>query len=99
MNTTKDEQERQYYNKKLIKEGFQNEMKKPFRINWQELIANCIGIFIGLRIIHLTGLAERIANGVLSIVAQAVVIAVCMTVVNLIVKALAALLMRRAQNK
>lgn len=88
MQITKDEKERQYYNKKLIKEGFQNELKPPFRIDWPARLADCIGIFIGLRTIHLTGLEERITNGVLSILVQAAVIAVCMMVMTLILSAL-----------
>ena len=88
MNTTKEEKERQYYNKKLIKEGVQNELKKPFRINWAELIANCIGIFIGLQIFHLTGLEESITSGAVRILVQVLIVAACMTAVNLIANAL-----------
>ena len=34
MDTAKERQEQKYYNKKLIKEGFQDEMKKPHKIDW-----------------------------------------------------------------
>ncbi|MBR3449169.1 MAG: hypothetical protein IKH27_15345 [Oscillospiraceae bacterium] len=88
MQTTKDEKERQYYNKKLIKEGVRNELKQPFRINWIELIANCIGIFIGLRIFHLAALETRITNGAVRILVQVLLIAACMTVTNLLANAL-----------
>lgn len=88
MQITKDEKERQYYNKKLIKEGVRNELKQPFRINWIELIANCIGIFIGLRIFHLAGFETRITNGAVRILVQVLLIAACMTVTNLLANAL-----------
>ncbi len=98
MNQTKEEKERQYYNKKLLKEGVRNELKMPLKINWAELLANCIGIFIGLRITHLTALEERITNGVLSILVQAAVIAVCMAVMNLIVNALCRLFGKKQEQ-
>ena len=62
MDTSKERQEQKYYNKKLIKEDFQDEMKKPHKNDWIDFFSSWIGIFIGLRITHLTGIDTRIGS-------------------------------------
>ncbi len=48
MDKSQAEKERKYYNKKLIKNSIESEIKKSHKIDWKEYINDCIGIFLGL---------------------------------------------------
>ena len=57
MPKSKAEQERAYYNKKLIRDGMKYELKKPF--SWKKFLIEFsqyfIGILIGRRLITMIG--------------------------------------------
>ena len=88
MSISKDEKERQYYNKKLIKAGFQDEIKKPHKIDWADFVTTFLGIFIGLSINRLTGIETRISNGVLCFLSEILIMAGCLFAVKLAATAL-----------
>ena len=81
MGISKEEKERRYYNKKLIKEGLKDEIKKPHKIDLKELISNIIGLFLGMVIYDITGIDGFINNNfVRSILKIAVLVGVLMVV-------------------
>ncbi|HAG12346.1 MAG TPA: hypothetical protein DCG49_00610 [Ruminococcus sp.] len=71
---TKEEKERRYYNKKLIKDGFQNEMKKPLPIDIKDLIARILGCGLGLWLCDLIGTETLIRNNVMRFVVDVLIV-------------------------
>jgi len=69
----KTEKEREYYNHKILKESFSDEMKKPRRIDWAELIAVFIGVFLGLTIRDVIGTEQLISNSAARFFADTVI--------------------------
>ena len=63
MNTSNAEQERKHYNKKILKESIKDEMKKPHRIDWADMIAVFIGTVLGLSIRDAIDTKSLISNG------------------------------------
>lgn len=63
MDTNKAEQERKQYNKKLLKESFNDEMKKPHRTDWADMIATFFGTMLGLSIRDAIDTKSLISNG------------------------------------
>ena len=79
-----DEKERQYYNKKLIKQGFKNELKGAPKISLRELVLTLIGSFIGMAVIDVIGIDGLINNRVAVFLTEAVIIALSIHIVYLI---------------
>lgn len=79
-----DEKERQYYNKKLIKQGLKNELKGAPKISLRELVLTLIGSFIGMAVIDGIGIDGLINNRVAVFLSEAVIIALSIHIVYLI---------------
>lgn len=94
MNTDKNELERKQYNRKLLKESFNDEMKKPHRIDWVELAATAIGTFLGLLIKDAIGTKELISNSFARFCAD-----VAITIVMILVVQGIFFLIRKALHK
>ncbi len=63
MNTEKAEQIRKQDDQDLIKQTFKDEMKKPHRIDWADMIAIFIGTVLGLSIRDAIDTKRSISNG------------------------------------
>lgn len=63
MNTEKAEQERKQDDQDLIKQTFKDEMKKPHRIDWADMIAVFIGTVLGLSVRDAIDTKRSISNG------------------------------------
>ena len=63
MNTEKAEQIRKQDDQDLIKQTFKDEMKKPHRIDWADMIAVFIGTVLGLSIRDAIDTKRSILNG------------------------------------
>lgn len=63
MNTSDAEQERKQDNQDLMKQTFKDEMKKPHRIDWADMIAIFIGTVLGLSIRDAIDTKRLISNG------------------------------------
>lgn len=63
MNTSNAEQEIKHYNKKILKESIKDEMKKPHRIDWADMIAVFIGTVLGLSVRDAIDTKRSISNG------------------------------------
>ena len=94
MSNSKDEKERRYYNKKLMKETLMHEAVKSPQFGWFEIITTGMGAFAGILINHLAGVEERAPNGVVSFLIEVLVVAFCMFIVEK-----AAYSLRRAYRK
>lgn len=94
MSISKDEKERQHYNKKLMKETALHEAVKSPQFGWFEIITTGIGAFTGILINHLAGVEERAPNGIVSFLIEVLVVACCMFIAEK-----AAYSLRRAYRK
>lgn len=92
MSTTKEEKERRYYNKKLIKDGFRDEMKKPHPIDWKDMLARVLGCWLGLWLCDLIGTETLIQNSAgrfaVDVLIVCAMIAAAEAIVRLLSKAL-----------
>ena len=79
-----DEKERQYYNKKLIKQGLKNELKGAPKISLRELVLTLIGSFIGMAVIDGIKIGKLINNNVAAFLAEAIIIALSVHIIYLI---------------
>ena len=81
-----DENERQmsYYNRKLKKQSFKNELKKSHKIRARDLILTIIGSFIAMAVIDLIEIEQLLKNSAVSFVIEAVIIALSIQIVYLI---------------
>ena len=77
------EEERKKYNKKLIKQGFADEMKKP-HFDWRHFLINTAGCALGLVLCGEFGITERFGG------ASGVIISVLITTVCIFLTELAA---------
>ena len=93
----KTEKEREYYNRKILKESFSDEMKKPRRMDWAELIAVFIGVFLGLTIRDVIGTEQLISNSAARFFADTVITVIMILAVQGIF-ALAKKLTAKKQN-
>lgn len=82
MDTNKAEQERKQYNKKLLKESFNGEMKKPHRTDWADMIAVFIGTVLGLSIRDAIDTKRLISNGFGRFCVDVLIIVIAITVVH-----------------
>ena len=82
MNTSNAEQERKQDNQELIKQTFKDEMKKPHRIDWADMIAVFIGTMLGLFIQDVIDTEKLISNTVLRFCVDVLIIVIAITVVH-----------------
>lgn len=82
MDTNKAVQERKQYNKKLLKESFNGEMKKPHRTDWATVIAIFFGTMLGLFIQDVIDTEKLISNTVLRFCVDVLIIVIAITVVH-----------------
>lgn len=82
MNTSNAEQERKHYNKKILKESFKDEMKKPHRIDWADMIAVFIGTMLGLFIQDVIDTEKLISNTVLRFCVDVLIIVIAILAVQ-----------------
>ena len=86
MPKSKAEQERAYYNKKLIQDGIKDELKKPF--SWKQFLIEFsqyfLGILIGHQLIALIGTETLIANSAVRFIAEVLILAAMIMIVRLI---------------
>ena len=79
-----NERQRSYYNKKLIKQSFSNELKKSHKIRARDLILTIIGSFIAMAVIDLIEIERLTRNNVAVFILEAVIIALSIQIVFLI---------------
>lgn len=86
MPKSKAEQERAYYNKKLIQDGIKDELKKPF--SWKQFLIEFsqyfLGVLIGQQLIALIGTETLIANAAVRFIAEVLILAAMIMIVHLI---------------
>ena len=86
MPKSKAEQERAYYNKKLIQDGMKDELKKPF--SWKKFLIEFsqyfIGILIGRRLITMIGTETLITNATVRFIAEVLILAAMIMIVHLV---------------
>ena len=75
MSKSKAEQERAYYNKKLIRDGMKDELKKPF--SWKNFL-------IGRRLITMIGTETLITNAAVRFIAEVLILAAMIMIVHLV---------------
>ena len=69
-----NERQRSYYNKKLIKQSFSNELKKSHKVRVRDLILTIIGSFIAMAVIDLIAIEQLIRNNVAVFILEAVIL-------------------------
>ena len=82
MNTEKAEQERKQDDQDLIKQTFKDEMKKPHRIDWADMIAVFIGTMLGLFIQDVIDTEKLISNTVLRFCVDVLIITIAILAVQ-----------------
>ena len=90
------EEERKHYNKKLMKETFADEVKKP-RFSWRELLINTIGCALGLILCQAVGISERF-GGAAGVALSVLVIAACLALTELAAAGIAGLSGKNRNN-
>lgn|GEM_PF-1686517 len=94
MNTSNAEQERKQDDQDLIKQTFKDEMKKPQRIDWADMIAIFIGTVLGLSIRDAIDTKSLISNGF----GQFCVNVLIITIAILAVQGVSAVVRKMRQN-
>lgn len=86
MSKSKDEEEREYYNRELIQEGFAEEMKKPFSMKafFADVIPTILGLFFGFCLLDLIGPENRIPVRIVSIIFEVAILAAMIGVFRMI---------------
>ena len=82
MKTSDAEQIRKPDNQALIKQSFSDEMKKPHRIDWADMIAVFIGTVLGLSIRDAIDTKSLISNGFGRFCVEVVIIAIAILAVQ-----------------
>ena len=77
------ENEREYYNQKLLKETFKDEIKKPHKFDWKEDVLLFFGLILGFIVTDIIGLEELIGNKFLRYTAEIFILVIGIAVVNL----------------
>ncbi len=95
MSRSKAEKERRYYNRKLLKDGFKREIKRPHKIDWKDIICNCIGISLGLTLTDKIKIERFLHNSFATYMAEIFII----VTIIIIIKALVYLIYRVARKK
>ncbi|MBQ6212887.1 MAG: hypothetical protein IJJ57_08385 [Ruminococcus sp.] len=74
--------ERKYYNKKLIKETFKEEIKKPKSYLWIDFLSAFIGCIMGNILLRVTGIEEKIDISILSLGVTVIYSVICFFLVK-----------------
>ena len=84
MSKSKEEQERVYYDQKLIREGVKDELKKQFswKLFFMDFIQYFLGLFIGRCLIGLIGTEELITSAAGRFIAEVLILAAMIGVVR-----------------
>ena len=77
------ENEREYYNQKLLKETFKDEIKKLHKFDWKEDVLLFLGLILGFIVTDIIGLEELIGNKFLRYTAEIFILVIGIAVVNL----------------
>ena len=85
---SKEEEERKHYNRKLIQEGMKDELKKPRKFSWTDLISTIIGCFLGLLLLDFINLEALIPNIFLSFMVSVLIVTAVILVVKIIAYAI-----------
>lgn len=78
------ENEKEYYNQKLLKETFQDEIKKPHKFDWKEAVLLLLGLILGFIVTDIIGLEELIGNKFLRYTAEVFILVIAIAAVNVI---------------
>ena len=76
------ENEKEYYNQKLLKETFQDEIKKPHKFDWKEAVLLLLGLILGFIVTDIIGLEELISNRILRYTAEIFILVIAIAAVN-----------------
>ena len=83
MNYTK-ENEKQYYNNKLIKETLKDEIKEPHKFDWKEYVLLFFGLLLGFIVTNIIGIDQLISNKFLRFTAEVFILFFAIALVNAI---------------
>ncbi len=86
------EQERKQYNKKLIKQGFADEMKKP-HFDLRKFLLNLVGCALGLVLCGELGISERF-GGASGVIISVLITTLCLFITELAVSGIKRLIGR-----
>ena len=96
MSQSKEEMERAYYNKKLLKESAQDELKNQF--TWKSFLTDFIqfflGIFIGRLLINLIGTETRFPSKIVCFMIDVLILAAMIFLVKAVFYGVGKLLRR-----
>lgn len=88
MDKSQAEKEQKYYNKKLIKNSIESEIKKSHKIDWKEFITNCIGIFLGLTLNDKIGIENHFNNFFIVFILEVFIIVAAIIFIKIILNAI-----------
>ena len=74
------EDERSYYNRRLLDKEVKNELKKS-KIDWKDLIVRVIGVWIGLMLSDAVQLENLISNSVVGFCAEVLIVTAALLLV------------------
>lgn len=74
------EDERSYYNRRLLDKEVKNELKKS-KIDWKDLIVSFIGVWIGLMLSDAVQLENLISNSVVRFCAEVLIVTAALLLV------------------
>ena len=83
MNYTK-ENEKQYYNNKLIKDTLKDEIKEPHKFDWKEYVLFFLGLLLGFIVTNIIGIDQLISNKFLRFTAEVFILFFAIALVNAI---------------
>lgn len=88
MDKSQAEKEQKYYNKKLIKNSIESEIKKSHKIDWKEFITNCIGIFLGLTLNDKIGIENHFNSVFIGFTVDVFIIVAAIIFIKIILNAI-----------
>jgi hypothetical protein len=83
MKYTKDN-EKEYYNHKLIKETLKDEIKEHHRFDWKEYVLLFWGLLLGFIVTNIIGIDQLISNKFLRFTAEVFILFFAIALVNAI---------------
>jgi hypothetical protein len=78
------ENEKEYYNKKLIKDTLKEEIKNPHKFEWKEAVILLLGLIFGYIVTDIIGIDELISNKILRFMAEVFILFIAIAAVNAI---------------
>ena len=88
MDKSQAEKEQKYYNKKLIKNSIESEIKKSHKIDWKEYINDCIGIFLGLMLNDKIGIENHFNSVFIGFTVDVFIIVAAIIFIKIILNAI-----------